>query len=968
MLIATLLGLVQSATAQTKTTATLRTEVNNLLKNNTSRQISAEKLRSVFVLSANAIDSIYTTLSLADGLGTYNATSGVASIKETGQVFTPVALANQAKGKYFDVVVAGTQSITGAPVQFQVGGKIISRGTKWDYLPPFIDAYTKAQADTIAFTAQQAFWIGYAPIDFNFTTQVIGIPSQGFWAKSNQFYNNNLVLSGSPPGATKTVNMPGASLASLGINYFFADFKTGNYYCVNYLNRLSVPKTATLIATWYDADGKELTYFSPSSFARKGTTIASYGITDTYTKTQLDGRDRWLQWQFNVDPVFNFTAKTITIPKGGYWLLDKTYYNTDLTAGGASLTGTDVVINMSTANSGGFGINYLFADLAGKQYYARNQTELTSSNPPAGSVVIATWFGPNGDYLAFRGLKASAATRGTINLASEAERLAGTDNSKAVTSSLLAKSTQSSRAFWVSDAAINFDFTAKTITIPANGYWSKGADYYNNNLAISTTAPATTKVINMPASMPGINFFFADFSTATYYCVNYPDRNTIPASATLIATWWNAFGAELTYFSPTIFAKKATTVAGYGITDAYTKTEVDAKVSAFSEPIMRLIAPSRLFLIDSIALPIYKSSIVPVSAGLGAFKYALIEKDNANGNVPRYRYGYEDLTVDASALKPSVSIGLAQTGNQKSYIQPLTISRVTKSSINGKAAKVLMIGNSLTNRSLPAEVKVQIGKFGGNLTMLGTMANTGGQSGEGREGWEFENYIGKDNTHGNGTVIVPSSANPSNLYVNPFLKIATASDKTNHPDWCFRNTGSNGELSYTTDADKTGDFYIFDFANYVSQTGLSAPDVVTLELGTNDILQDGITEAVPQSLLALEVMVNQIKAAYPAVKIGVVPGTVRGVTATGNIGWADTCVMIENIMQKVKSLSATYTNLSVIPAWIHQNRDFNFPVTTAVLSAVNDTQVSTVSDQVHWNDEGRLEYAMVIASYLANIL
>jgi hypothetical protein len=116
-------------------TAILRQRINQDLPSNNAKAITAAKLRSVFNASANAIDSIFTTFSLADGLGTYNASTGVATIKETGATFTPVAVANQTKGKYFDVVVAGTQSITGSSVSMVVGGRIISRGTKWEYLP-----------------------------------------------------------------------------------------------------------------------------------------------------------------------------------------------------------------------------------------------------------------------------------------------------------------------------------------------------------------------------------------------------------------------------------------------------------------------------------------------------------------------------------------------------------------------------------------------------------------------------------------------------------------------------------------------------------------------------------------------------------------------------------------------------------------------------------------------------------------
>jgi len=78
---------------------------------------------------------IYEQFSLASGIGTYNATTGIATITETGATFTPSVVANQVNGRYFDIVVAGTKSVTGTPVAMEIGGVLISRGTKWDYIP-----------------------------------------------------------------------------------------------------------------------------------------------------------------------------------------------------------------------------------------------------------------------------------------------------------------------------------------------------------------------------------------------------------------------------------------------------------------------------------------------------------------------------------------------------------------------------------------------------------------------------------------------------------------------------------------------------------------------------------------------------------------------------------------------------------------------------------------------------------------
>lgn len=116
-------------------TSLYRQQINSVVATNNAKQISAAKLRSVLTKGADAIDEIFETLSLADGLGTFDASTGVATITETGVTYTPTTVANQANGKYFDVVVQGTVSVTGAPKLMEPGGVLISRGTKWDYIP-----------------------------------------------------------------------------------------------------------------------------------------------------------------------------------------------------------------------------------------------------------------------------------------------------------------------------------------------------------------------------------------------------------------------------------------------------------------------------------------------------------------------------------------------------------------------------------------------------------------------------------------------------------------------------------------------------------------------------------------------------------------------------------------------------------------------------------------------------------------
>lgn len=135
-------------------TGKFRQNLNSKITSNNKKEISAIKVREVLTDAADAIDEIFETFSLADRLGVYNAATGIYTISETGITGTIVALPQFEKGKYFDVVVAGTNSIPVVSTQWTVGDKIISSVTKWDRIPHSDLALTKAiNLETIIKTA-----------------------------------------------------------------------------------------------------------------------------------------------------------------------------------------------------------------------------------------------------------------------------------------------------------------------------------------------------------------------------------------------------------------------------------------------------------------------------------------------------------------------------------------------------------------------------------------------------------------------------------------------------------------------------------------------------------------------------------------------------------------------------------------------------------------------------------------------
>ena len=89
-------------------------------------------------------DSVVETFSLADSIGDYDASTGIAKLTASEATSTPGVIPAFANGKYLDVIKDGTQSITGTAVNMVTGGRILVRGTKWAYLPKSDSALQKA--------------------------------------------------------------------------------------------------------------------------------------------------------------------------------------------------------------------------------------------------------------------------------------------------------------------------------------------------------------------------------------------------------------------------------------------------------------------------------------------------------------------------------------------------------------------------------------------------------------------------------------------------------------------------------------------------------------------------------------------------------------------------------------------------------------------------------------------------------
>lgn len=399
--------------------------------------------------------------------------------------------------------------------------------------------------------------------------------------------------------------------------------------------------------------------------------------------------------------------------------------------------------------------------------------------------------------------------------------------------------------------------------------------------------------------------------------------------------------------------------------------------SSFNELTQRALMPNKLFFIEDRGLPIYKDSVFSnPKSGLDKVR-TWIDTNHAE-TIKRYVPVLQQTILNPQDLSNTIQFVYAhESVADKRYWKNIAVGKAPQSKL-ARSFNMLCFGDSLTQGGTPWTLKNKLESLGASVTPVGTFWSTESPNevaSEGRGWWNYREFIGKDNESG-GIVHTRSEGGKTRTekFENPFLKLATTQDKTDHPNWCFRFTGAQKELSYAEDVDKTGNFYIFDFDWYLTQHSVATPDFITIALSTNDINLDRDTysraEVMQFMQLGLEIMVKQISKVLPNVPIGVIPCPAWSATVNGYaIFAADTATWVELCFKKVAELKATHSNLEIVPVHLHMNRDMGYPIVNNTnLSNDSDIQVGTISDWVHYDQVGRDEYAESVAGWLANAI
>lgn len=388
----------------------------------------------------------------------------------------------------------------------------------------------------------------------------------------------------------------------------------------------------------------------------------------------------------------------------------------------------------------------------------------------------------------------------------------------------------------------------------------------------------------------------------------------------------------------------------------------------YSKPIV----PNDLYYITTYQQALYPHNMFEDPEAFEKCKVVLIGADDEGDVTHQYLNDSYTVYMQNETLQNTLAT-TDEDGNE--FTKDVIFHTAYDDSAAGTEATIQFIGDTVTaskNEDGSNLIEKFVSKIGENeyqikLTPVGTKGN-----GESSMYWSFANAVGMSNT----LTYAPESyvsrtitryEKPSSSlteFINPFLKLSTDEDRENHPEWCFTNTGSANETSYAEDQDDSKLHYIFDYAWYLEAHEIETPNVVLIAMGN---VQDPDIE---KELLALEIMIRQIKAANPNCMIGIVTPIAPAKSYANDDLWEKKIApFIEREIAAVKRIQMDYKLIYLVPMYLYVDRNFNFEVKSSEnASTFSDVTKSVTADTCVLNERGRSEYAACLTAWMVNAI
>lgn len=350
-------------------------------------------------------------------------------------------------------------------------------------------------------------------------------------------------------------------------------------------------------------------------------------------------------------------------------------------------------------------------------------------------------------------------------------------------------------------------------------------------------------------------------------------------------------------------------------------------------------------------------------ADTGRNQYDIIITSDKGGYAPLYN---KECRANSFSLKPQnlgamtafTLTNLAGTPGETTIfnVETKTLSPEAISAID---TKILIIGDSLNDyNGCSVQALQRLRTMGAKVETIGTITmkseiagDPGSDYGEARSGQRFSDFIYLKTDKSAPIEDTPAAwaaytalARTKRRAFNPFLKTPDEDDKKSRADMIY-----NG--------------YIFDMRFYLNRSGLPDPDLVDINLHTNDISQFDTRTAIEHIRRGLDVIVRQTRRALPQAKICIhynACGRTPGETRWAGAHWAG----LEAVVTFIKNLNDPAVFL--IPNYCTINRDTGFKYITS--ETETGAIQATLSDAIHYSAHGLKEYGELTAQFWAGAL
>lgn len=266
-----------------------------------------------------------------------------------------------------------------------------------------------------------------------------------------------------------------------------------------------------------------------------------------------------------------------------------------------------------------------------------------------------------------------------------------------------------------------------------------------------------------------------------------------------------------------------------------------------------------IYAVEGRQIEYYASSLLP-NRNANSLSRIFTLQSVAPGKTPLGVVFRDYARVEANSLGAAARIKLQNASLPRTVEFEKEVTVIKSAADKTGSPRVMTIGDSITSQ-ISALLPAALAQTALTPVYVGTLLSSGDgvTRHEGRSGWAARNFTYADMIAPSGTALPPLPIGDETAYLampagnanllNPFIRAATGGD----------------------DPAKVFNGYIFDFRFYLDRFGYGDPDVVIINLGTNDWMTGDLATVPSRMVMAFEsvqLMVAQIKAACPDCKIG----------------------------------------------------------------------------------------------------